>query len=126
MAISQSGKTAVTLEAIKLAKAQGACNFALCNVYNGSIVREVEKAILLWAGIEKGVVSTKGFSAQLTNFWLLSLYWGQAKGRLRGEALEKEMKHGPIALSDAKFFTIALMARSHSVREDQEQCGGVV
>lgn len=89
--ISQSGETADTLEALKLAKAQGLSTLALCNVENSSMVREAAQSILLRAGIEKGVASTKAFSAQVTTLWLLALYWGQAKGVLSDEHLAAEL-----------------------------------
>lgn len=89
--ISQSGETADTLEALKLAKAQGLATLALCNVDNSSIVRTADKTILLRAGIEKGVASTKAFSAQVMTLWLLALYWGQAKGLLAGERQAREI-----------------------------------
>ncbi|WPL15263.1 Glutamine--fructose-6-phosphate aminotransferase [isomerizing] [Thiorhodovibrio winogradskyi] len=89
--ISQSGETADTLEAIKLAKAQGLATLALCNVDNSSIVREAERTLLLRAGIEKGVASTKAFSAQVLTLWLLALYWGQARAVLSGERHAREL-----------------------------------
>lgn len=89
--ISQSGETADTLEAIKLAKAQGLATLALCNVDNSSIVREATYSVLLRAGHEKGVASTKAFSAQMLTMWLLALYWGQAKGVLGDAALAGEV-----------------------------------
>lgn len=89
--ISQSGETADTLEAIKLAKAQGLATLALCNVDNSSIVREASQAILLRAGIEKGVASTKAFSAQVMTLWLLALYWSKARGLLAVEQEAREV-----------------------------------
>jgi len=89
--ISQSGETADTLEVIKLAKAQGMATLAFCNVDNSSIVRVADKTILLRAGIEKGVASTKAFSAQVMSLWLLAVYWGQVKGLLQGEELATEL-----------------------------------
>ena len=89
--ISQSGETADTLEAIKLAKAQGLATLALCNVDNSSIVREAARTLLLRAGIEKGVASTKAFSAQVLSLWLLALSWGQARGLLSGERQTREL-----------------------------------
>ena len=80
--ISQSGETADTLEAVKLAKSRGVATLALCNVDNSSIVREASRTLLLRAGIEKGVASTKAFSAQVMTLWLLALYWAQARGTL--------------------------------------------
>lgn len=89
--LSQSGETADTLEAIKLAKAQGLATLAICNIDNSSIVREADKTILLRAGIEKGVASTKAFTAQVMTMWLLALYWAQSKGLLTGEQQADEM-----------------------------------
>ncbi len=90
--ISQSGETADTLEVLKLVKKQGIKTLALCNVDNSSIVRLADKSLLLRAGIEKGVASTKAFSAQIMTLWLLACYWGQSKGCLHGIALQKEIQ----------------------------------
>lgn len=100
--ISQSGETADTLEALKLAKAQGLATLALCNVDNSSMVREVAQSILLRTGIEKGVISTKAFAAQLTTLWLLALYWGQAKGILTEDCLTTELTARRTAIDVAK------------------------
>jgi len=74
--ISQSGETADTLETLKMAKKAGLKTLALCNVDNSSIVREADKTILLRAGIEKGVASTKAFATQVMTLWMLSNYLG--------------------------------------------------
>ncbi|NCC83762.1 MAG: glutamine--fructose-6-phosphate transaminase (isomerizing) [Clostridia bacterium] len=89
--ISQSGETADTLEALKLAKSQGLATLALCNVDNSSIVREAAHTILLRAGIEKGVASTKAFAAQVQTLWLLALYWAQGKKLLSTQELSTEL-----------------------------------
>jgi glucosamine--fructose-6-phosphate aminotransferase (isomerizing) len=60
--ISQSGETADTLEALKMAKRGGMQTLAICNVDNSSIVRTADMTILTRAGIEKGVASTKDFA----------------------------------------------------------------
>ncbi|WP_024790801.1 MULTISPECIES: glutamine--fructose-6-phosphate transaminase (isomerizing) [unclassified Lebetimonas] len=72
--ISQSGETADTLETLKMAKKAGLKTLALCNVDNSSIVRVADKTILLRAGIEKGVASTKAFATQVMTLWMLSNY----------------------------------------------------
>ena len=72
--ISQSGETADTLETLKMAKNAGLKTLAFCNVDNSSIVREADKTILLRAGIEKGVASTKAFATQVMNLWMFSNY----------------------------------------------------
>jgi glucosamine--fructose-6-phosphate aminotransferase (isomerizing) len=74
--ISQSGETADTLETLKMAKRAGLKTLALCNVDNSSIVREADKTILLRAGIEKGVASTKAFATQVMTLWMLANYLG--------------------------------------------------
>jgi glucosamine--fructose-6-phosphate aminotransferase (isomerizing) len=104
--ISQSGETADTLEALKMAKRAGLKSLSICNVDNSSIVRESDAAILTRAGIEKGVASTKAFATQTMVLWMLSLYMGQEKNTVSKEVLKTEiaaMRQTPKALivSDA-------------------------
>lgn len=89
VAISQSGETADTLEALKQAKRAGLKTLAICNVDNSSIVREADSAILTRAGIEKGVASTKAFATQVMVLWMLSLHL--AKDKLSPEALRVQI-----------------------------------
>ena len=99
--ISQSGETADTLEALKMAKRAGLKSLSICNVDNSSIVRESDATILTRAGIEKGVASTKAFATQTMVLWMLSLYMGQAKGTISQDVLKTEidaMLHIPKAL----------------------------
>jgi glucosamine--fructose-6-phosphate aminotransferase (isomerizing) len=99
--ISQSGETADTLEALKMAKRAGLKSLSICNVDNSSIVRESDAAILTRAGIEKGVASTKAFATQTMVLWMLSLYVGQEKQTVSQETLKTEidaMLHTPKAL----------------------------
>jgi glucosamine--fructose-6-phosphate aminotransferase (isomerizing) len=90
--ISQSGETADTLEALKLAKRIGLETLALCNMDNSSIVREASRCILLRAGIEKGVASTKAFAAQVMTLWLVAIFWAEKKRELAGETLSRELE----------------------------------
>ncbi len=99
--ISQSGETADTLEALKMAKRAGLKSLSICNVDNSSIVRESDAAILTRAGIEKGVASTKAFATQTMVLWMLSIYLGQEKQTITKEVLKTEidaMLHTPKAL----------------------------
>ncbi|MCR6590822.1 glucosamine--fructose-6-phosphate aminotransferase [Campylobacter insulaenigrae] len=75
--ISQSGETADTLEALKIAKAQGVKTLAVCNVDNSNIVRLADISLLTRAGIEKGVASTKAFATQVATLWMLAIYLAQ-------------------------------------------------
>jgi glucosamine--fructose-6-phosphate aminotransferase (isomerizing) len=101
VAISQSGETADTLEALKMAKRAGLKSLTVCNVDNSSIVRESDAAILTRAGIEKGVASTKAFATQTMVLWMLSLYVAQIKESVTSETIKSEisaMLHVPKAL----------------------------
>ena len=99
--ISQSGETADTLEALKMAKRAGLKSLSICNVDNSSIVRESDAAILTRAGIEKGVASTKAFATQTMVLWMLTIYVAQAKKSISNEMLKSEldaMRHTPKSL----------------------------
>ncbi|WP_417784841.1 glutamine--fructose-6-phosphate transaminase (isomerizing) [Tenacibaculum sp.] len=87
IAISQSGETADTLAAIKLAKSKGAFVFGVCNVVGSSIARETHAGAYTHAGPEIGVASTKAFTTQITVLSLIALKLAQAKGTLSTSAV---------------------------------------
>lgn len=80
IAISQSGETADTLAAIKLAKENGAFVFGVCNVVGSSIARETHAGAYTHAGPEIGVASTKAFTTQITVLTLIALKLAKEKG----------------------------------------------
>lgn len=82
IAISQSGETADTLAAIKLAKSKGAFIFGVCNVVGSSIARESHAGAYTHAGPEIGVASTKAFTTQITVLTLIALRLARAKGTI--------------------------------------------
>ncbi|MDP5081995.1 MAG: glutamine--fructose-6-phosphate transaminase (isomerizing) [Winogradskyella sp.] len=82
IAISQSGETADTLAAIKLAKSKGAFVFGVCNVVGSSIARETHAGAYTHAGPEIGVASTKAFTTQITLLTLMALRLARAKGTM--------------------------------------------
>jgi len=82
IAISQSGETADTLAAIKLAKSKGAFVFGVCNVVGSSIARETHAGAYTHAGPEIGVASTKAFTTQITVLTLMALRLARAKGTM--------------------------------------------
>ncbi|WP_333694116.1 glutamine--fructose-6-phosphate transaminase (isomerizing) [Flavobacterium sp.] len=82
IAISQSGETADTLAAIKLAKENGAFVFGVCNVVGSSISRETHAGAYTHAGPEIGVASTKAFTTQITVLTLMALRLAKAKGTM--------------------------------------------
>jgi glucosamine--fructose-6-phosphate aminotransferase (isomerizing) len=82
IAISQSGETADTLAAIKLAKSQGALVYGVCNVAGSSIARETDAGSYTHAGPEIGVASTKAFTTQITILTLMALKLAKEKGSI--------------------------------------------
>lgn len=90
--ISQSGETADTLEALKMAKRAGLKTLAICNVDNSSIVREAHASLLTRAGIEKGVASTKAFATQVMVLWMMSLWCAIQKGAIDQTTLLQEIE----------------------------------
>lgn len=89
--VSQSGETADTLEALKMAKKAGLKTLVVCNVDNSSMTRVADFTILTRAGIEKGVASTKAFSTQTVVLWMLSLYFAQIRKTISKDKLENEV-----------------------------------
>ena len=87
VAISQSGETADTLQAIRHARTQRSKVLAICNTNGSTIPRESDAVIYTHAGPEIGVASTKGFLTQLVACYLLALYLAQVKGTRYGDEI---------------------------------------
>lgn len=85
IAVSQSGETADTLAAIRLAKEKGAVVLGICNVIGSSISRATDAGVYTHAGPEIGVASTKAFTSQVTVLALLALRLAELKGTLTAE-----------------------------------------
>ncbi len=90
--ISQSGETADTLEALKMAKQAGLKTLVVCNVDNSSMTRVADVTVLTRAGIEKGVASTKAFSTQTAVLWMMALYFAQFKNVITKDKLQVEIE----------------------------------
>lgn len=99
IAISQSGETADTLAAIKLAKERGAFVYGVCNVVSSSIARETDTGTYIHVGPEIGVASTKAFTGQVTVLTMLALAIGQLRCTISKEKLT-EMAHALINLPE--------------------------
>jgi glucosamine--fructose-6-phosphate aminotransferase (isomerizing) len=91
VAISQSGETADTLQAIRHARVQRSKVLAICNTNGSTIPRESDGVIYTHAGPEIGVASTKGFLTQLIACYLLALYLAQVKGTRYGDEIAEVM-----------------------------------
>jgi len=86
LAISQSGETADTLAAVRLAREQGATVLGICNVVGSSIPRETVAGVYTHAGPEIGVASTKAFTTQVTVLAMMAFEIGHVKGVVSDEA----------------------------------------
>ena len=91
IAISQSGETADTLAAIKLAKEKGAFVFGVCNVVGSTISRETHAGAYTHAGPEIGVASTKAFTTQITVLTLIALRLAKAKGTMSNSDFRRHL-----------------------------------
>lgn len=86
--ISQSGETADSLAALRLAKQRGCTTLGIVNVVGSSIAREADKVMYTWAGPEISVATTKAYSCQLVALYLLALKFAHANGRISDEELK--------------------------------------
>jgi glucosamine--fructose-6-phosphate aminotransferase (isomerizing) len=103
IAISQSGETADTLAALRDSKSKGLVTLAICNAVGSTMTREAQHTLMTHCGPEIGVASTKAFTGQLTALFLLALYLGQCRGRLKSADLDpllKALSHLPVAISE--------------------------
>jgi glucosamine--fructose-6-phosphate aminotransferase (isomerizing) len=104
IAISQSGETADTLAAMKLAKQKGAFVYGVCNVVGSSITRESNSGSYTHAGPEIGVASTKAFTTQITVLYLMALKIAKSKGIVSRSTFNKylhELNSIPIKIEQS-------------------------
>jgi glutamine---fructose-6-phosphate transaminase (isomerizing) len=118
IAISQSGETADTLAAIRLAKEAGALVLGICNVVGSSIPRETDAGVYTHAGPEIGVASTKAFTAQVTVLAMMAMLLGKKRNYLTTEQyhhyineialipdkIESILKHNDVVIELAKTY----------------------
>jgi len=118
IAISQSGETADTLAAIKLAKEQGALVLGVCNVVGSSIPRETDAGAYTHAGPEIGVASTKAFTAQVTVLTLMAIFLGRQRGTLSDSRFD-DLLAGMLKLPDQ--IQQVLESQNELIREISEK-----
>ena len=124
IAVSQSGETADTLSAIKLAKSKGATIFGVCNVVGSSIARESHAGAYTHAGPEIGVASTKAFTAQVTIFSLIALSLARKKGTIT-EPVFRQLINQLDAMSDKVEMTLKVDAQAKyiaGIYKDVQNC----
>ncbi len=92
IAVSQSGETSDTLEALREAKRKGARVLSVVNVVGSSVARESDDVFYTWAGPEIAVASTKAYTTQLMSMYIIALYMGITKGTIDKAYYEEFIK----------------------------------
>jgi glutamine---fructose-6-phosphate transaminase (isomerizing) len=117
--ISQSGETADTLAAMRLAREQGAAVLAVTNIMGSQATREADGVLFTRAGLEIGVAATKTFVSQVAAMYLLALRLAELRGTLAPERLTelvselKRLPHGIAQLLERDGDAIEAVARAH-------------
>src|SRR5215471_10139416 len=109
--ITQSGETADTMAAQRLAKQKGSRTIAISNVEGSTIAREADGVLYTYAGREVSIASTKAFSAQMAVLFLLSGYLGQTRGQLSKPAAKRWIEE-----------LLLLPKKAETVLESAEKC----
>ncbi len=125
IAISQSGETADTLAAIKLAKEKGAFVFGVCNVVGSSISRETNAGAYTHAGPEIGVASTKAFTTQITVLTMIALRLAKAKGSMSNSDFHRylqELEVIPEKVAEALKSTNDIAKQIAAIYKDAPNC----
>ena len=116
--VSQSGETADTLAALKLAKSKGIATLGVVNVVGSSIARECDAVHYLQAGPEISVASTKAYSGQVVTLALCALYAAQVRGVASG-SLGQSLAKLPDAMSEAICLEEQCLAIAKKIRDTQ-------
>ncbi|NLG85504.1 MAG: glutamine--fructose-6-phosphate transaminase (isomerizing) [Firmicutes bacterium] len=118
--ISQSGETIDTLAGLRLAREKGARILAITNVIGSSVAREADLLLPTVAGPEIAVASTKAYTTQLLNLYLLGLYFAQERGTI-GEEERREMVAGLLDLPRRAEATLALEETVRALAEEYHE-----
>jgi glucosamine--fructose-6-phosphate aminotransferase (isomerizing) len=121
--ISQSGETADTLAALRLAKQSSCPTLAICNVIGSTASREADHVLYTHCGPEIGVASTKAFTGQLTALYLLALDWAQQRAILQGEEYKRvlnEFWQVPVRIGEIlkKSDEVLALAKKYHTKRD--------
>ena len=121
--ISQSGETADTLAALRMAKKKQCPTLAICNMVGSSVSREADATLHTHCGPEIGVASTKAFTGQLTALYLIALDWARVKKTIPEDEYSKILEDFweiPMKIRDVlkKSDQINLLAREYSTKRD--------
>ena len=111
--ISQSGETADTLKALRFAKEEGAMTLLITNTLASSMDREADRSIYCYAGPEIAVASTKAYTTQLVNFYLLALDFAKKLGRVDQETYRNIIEN----LKEIPEKIDQILAEDHIIKE---------
>jgi glucosamine--fructose-6-phosphate aminotransferase (isomerizing) len=117
--ITQSGETADTLAAMRLARERGATVLAITNIMGSQATRDADSVLLTRAGLEIGVAATKTFTAQVAAMYLLGLWVAQIRGSIEPDRIAEliaELKHLPSKIQEtlvANEKPVQAIARTH-------------
>jgi glucosamine--fructose-6-phosphate aminotransferase (isomerizing) len=120
--ITQSGETADTLAAMRLARERGACVLAITNVMGSQATRDADSVLFTRAGIEISVAATKTFTSQVAVIYVLALWLAQERGAIAGDRLAEliaEIRNLPHLIQEtivAVDSRVRSIARSHSAQ----------
>ena len=123
IAVSQSGETIDTLEALKFARRQGARSLAIINVKGSSIARESDYVMYTYAGPEIAVASTKAYTTQLALFYLIAYKMAYIRGIMDGDEIRecvRELKRVPDVISNVLDERKAIHVIARSVLEARD------
>ena len=112
--ISQSGETADSLAALRLAKEKGAYTLGIVNVIGSSIAREADNVIYTWAGPEISVASTKAYTVQISLIYLLTIKMAYLKGRI---SLDEAKEYTRILYKDMPEIIKETIAKESEIRD---------
>ena len=116
--VSQSGETADTIAALRLAKEKGAYTVGIVNAVGSTVAREVDTVLYIHAGPEIAVASTKAYTVQCTLFLLLSLFLARVRGTLETGQIKRLCEVAYCELPDA---ISAVLLRENEVKERAEK-----
>ncbi len=125
LVISQSGETADTLAALRIAREKGCPVLALCNVVGSTIAREADAVLYTQAGPEISVASTKALCSQMVVLLLMALHWSRTTGKLDPEATRKVLR-GMLALpAQLESVLPSLQAEAQTLAWRYSSCKGM-
>ena len=125
LVISQSGETADTLAALRIAREKGCPTIGLCNVIGSSIAREADAVIYTQAGPEISVASTKALCSQMAVLMLMALHWGKGKKHLPEDTLRKALRGMADLPAQLESILPALQAEAQALAWKYASCKGM-